>query len=44
MDDSAEMNSDLEEEEEDDAFDPDWNRAMAESLYTDTKNNLNLFY
>ena len=43
LDDGSEMNSDLEEEEEDDV-NPDWNRAMAESLYTETKQNLNLIY
>lgn len=39
----SEMNSELEEEEID-APDPDWNRAMAEQLYSNTKHNLNLFY
>ena len=38
------MNSDLEEDEEEDAFDPTWNRALAETLYQDTRANLNSFF
>ena len=42
--DSANDNSDLDEEEEEDYINPDWNRAMAETLYSETRLNLNQFY
>lgn len=44
IEDLDEINSELEEDEEEDHFDPNWNRAMAESLYQDTRANLNSFF